>query len=419
MSVYKKIIIVNVFGRTNAGDAALIESLVNSLQAVFGKDIKMAGLAVFDELEKTHLPEIEWYQRIGASQRERLITKYIFSIFYIAVSFFYALMTRLGCRYQKMLILLPKKQRESIHVMEESDIVISCPGGYFGDWNKSFLLNAYQLLIALLLNKPFILAPQTIGPISGYIPKNFLAYIFKNSKHIYVRETISANFLKSKLKISESKISLAQDMAFSHSKIDKKIARATIAELGIDPTKPFLGCSVVYWPFYRKDVQSMYEKKVAKFLALSRDLCSMPILIVNQVNTDIQSALRISALAGKNVIVDIKLRDLSVVKGMISMCKVFVGSRLHSSIFALNEYVPTYVLSYNYKAEGILNDIGISDRCINRASFNPDALSRKIKYDCDHFDDVSTYIKTLISAYKAKYPDFTTLLNNSLKEGSL
>ena len=47
--------------------------------------------------------------------------------------------------------------------------------------------------------------------------------------------------------------------------------------------------------------------------------------------------------------------------GIWSRCDMFIGTRMHSNIFALAGGVPTIAISYLHKTTGIMEDLGLSD----------------------------------------------------------
>jgi colanic acid/amylovoran biosynthesis protein len=48
-------------------------------------------------------------------------------------------------------------------------------------------------------------------------------------------------------------------------------------------------------------------------------------------------------------------------KGLISECDVFLGSRMHSNIAALSTNVPTVAIGYSHKTTGIMRSLGMSE----------------------------------------------------------
>jgi colanic acid/amylovoran biosynthesis protein len=52
-------------------------------------------------------------------------------------------------------------------------------------------------------------------------------------------------------------------------------------------------------------------------------------------------------------------------KGIISRCDVFMGSRMHSNIAALSSCVPTLAIGYSHKTSGIMSLFGVREYVLN------------------------------------------------------
>lgn len=62
----------------------------------------------------------------------------------------------------------------------------------------------------------------------------------------------------------------------------------------------------------------------------------------------------------------------------IASVSVFMGSRMHSCIFALVSGVPTVGLSYQPKFEALFSQLGMSDRCFPITNFNPRDVATRL-----------------------------------------
>ena len=92
-----------------------------------------------------------------------------------------------------------------------------------------------------------------------------------------------------------------------------------------------------------------------------------PIYLFNQVRTDLPVCRRIAEMAGCDVFVDFEDRGPHEMRTIIANANFMVASRFHSCIFALLEGVPVLAISYNYKTEGIMDMLEMSD-CVRDIS---------------------------------------------------
>jgi polysaccharide pyruvyl transferase WcaK-like protein len=68
--------------------------------------------------------------------------------------------------------------------------------------------------------------------------------------------------------------------------------------------------------------------------------------------------------------------NLSALKDDISTCNVFVGTRFHSVLLAVQAGVPTIGLSYEQKTVNFMNDAGIGDYALDIGTIKNEDISR-------------------------------------------
>jgi colanic acid/amylovoran biosynthesis protein len=124
----RKIVIFNVFGHLNMGDAMLLEALVDLLRETF-PEATIEGLAFDLKSQEQWMPDIRWHQRIatktGSSRLRGTIVQ--------AISLPVALAIALSRHFAFLRFLLPARQRQGLDALAEADLAISCPGGYLED----------------------------------------------------------------------------------------------------------------------------------------------------------------------------------------------------------------------------------------------------------------------------------------------
>jgi colanic acid/amylovoran biosynthesis protein len=409
----KRILIANVFGALNRGDAALIEMLVNDVMEVFGPETLISGIAFEPEVEERHLPNVTWHERIGKVAVRNLAVRRILNV---ALQCCTALYVLLGCP-RGIWFPLPRKQRSAIQAIVDADLVISCAGGYLEDSNPSLLAASVQLLIATYYRRPLVMAPQSIGPIRASIIKRFVAAALRGAQLICVREEISEDFVLKDLRIAKSKVRHVPDLALYHDTVDMPGGRAALNELGLDDGA-MIGCSVVSWTFPghpdRQAAREDYNERLAMLLRMLWERYHRRILVFNQVSDDLPVARTIQKLAGDFVVVDTVDRTVPVIRGMICHMDYFVASRFHSCIFALKGSVPTSAFAYLPKSTGIMRALGLEERVYDIASFNPEQVLERIACDLEDPDGVRRSVREGIENYLGGYPTFRSLLRETL-----
>ena len=70
--------------------------------------------------------------------------------------------------------------------------------------------------------------------------------------------------------------------------------------------------------------------------------------------------------------------DQSEIKGIISMCDFFVGSRMHACIAALSQAIPMVGVAYSRKFEGVFGSIRVRETVVDARKVDLDKAIRNI-----------------------------------------
>ena len=131
----------------------------------------------------------------------------------------------------------------------------------------------------------------------------------------------------------------------------------------IPDIKPVIGLSIIDWNFPSSTNPQALKKRylnelaiIVKRVAAVGGVC----VCVNQVSWDLHIASQLKELVPRgSLIIDEGEHTASSLRKMISGFSSFVGSRLHSCIFALLEDIPVIALAYLPKTVGIFGDLGL------------------------------------------------------------
>ena len=92
----------------------------------------------------------------------------------------------------------------------------------------------------------------------------------------------------------------------------------------------------------------------------------------------------------------------TVLKGLISQCRFFVGARTHATIAAYSSCVPTLVAGYSVKAAGIARDLFETEAhyVVPVQSFSaPEDLTRAFQWITEHEKEMRDHLKRVIPPY--------------------
>lgn len=253
--------------------------------------------------------------------------------------------------------------------IKNSDIVLSCGGGFLYSYNRflpeaGFLIHCIALFFATRNNKNVILCPQSFGPFRSSFARFLARFSIKKARKIFAREPISFDILKD---MELNNIALAMDLGFylKTGKEDKCWAEAQLK----DTRGMKAAVTVRKW---RLD-----ESKNPRFLngvaAAIETLIShdFTVYIVPQVigpiteadDRDISHELLARFIDNKGVRYqpDLEMATPTQIKAFYGMMDLVIGTRMHSTIFALSEGVPAISISYQPKTIGVFQLIGKAD----------------------------------------------------------
>lgn len=362
------VVIYNIFGSRNTGDAALIACMIKILNSL-GLENNSISLLCMDPVDESHFHDQDHAFSSRICNRKDYSSLFWFGISLLS-GYFYALT---GLLRSIFVLTLPKAHRQSIALLSHSKLSISCPGGYLEDSNNSYYVNILQILLASRISKHTILAPQSIGPINSKLGRFLLSLALRRSDSIFIRETSSRSFVSNLWpRVPVGKYSLSGDLALMLRRGSQRKYNSSSL-----PDNFAWGLTVVDWNFPNMPNPNRLRNEYITALIETSEyifsLCGVPGIILNQVDAD--SGFAKSILCKTNTLVfDETLYSYSDMISRISDFDFFIGSRFHSCIFAICNSVPFLSISYLPKSTGILDQLKLSDLSIDINSCKPNLL---------------------------------------------
>ena len=303
----------------------------------------------------------------------------------------------------------------------EADMAASIAGGdSFSDiygLERFFYVALPQVLI-LLMGKPLVQLPQTIGPFASRLPRSVAAAILRRSSIIYSRdypgllETRAMVGLKGK----NERIRFCYDMGFVLDPV--KPAEASIETDGPDLDRSLwagASCTVglnvsglLYMGGYTRGnmfgLKADYRELVGEIIEFLIDRKKAAVVLVPHVfggpeHTESDSVVcgriysELKPRYGKRLSLLSGTYDQGEIKHMIGACDFFIGSRMHACIAALSQCIPAVPIAYSRKFIGVMESIGVesyvADPCtlesgaildiIDKAFENRAAIAEKLR----------------------------------------
>lgn len=261
--------------------------------------------------------------------------------------------------------------------IQNADIIGSLAGGdSFSDIYgiRRFFYVALPQLLVLLLDKPLILLPQTIGPFNGSVARTVAGFILRRADRVYARDMESLDEVRPLLKRKQSKAGFAYDMAFLLEPVPPiKLPKWSMSRGNKTPLVGLNVSGLLFGGGYTKNnmfgLKSDYKDLIQQIIEYFIVQKGARVVLVPHV---FGSASSLESDTGANAAVCREFGNrypgkLEVVseehnqhemKYLIGKCDFFLGSRMHACIAALSQGVPAVGLAYSKKFLGVLSTVG-------------------------------------------------------------
>lgn len=237
-------------------------------------------------------------------------------------------------------------------------------------------------LLALLLGKPLVLLPQTIGPFKTFYGTALARLILKRARAVFTREPRAVPLVRALVGRKQVRVAFSHDMAFA---LEGHICEDRVPPWleRRDRTLPLIGLNIsglLYIGGYSGS--NMFRLK-CDYRELMLDLVShlvseyeACIMLVPHVLTagesgesDLAASRRLCSQANSLVRNHLYLLDSDYdhyeTKALIGRCDYFVGARMHACIAALSQGVPATGLAYSSKFSGVYDSIGMRQLAVD------------------------------------------------------
>jgi colanic acid/amylovoran biosynthesis protein len=385
------ILIINIHSSTNAGDAALTLQTIACLQASFpgcSLTLAMDDPASHMGSERTIASIMHWLKstRGGSSSTWNKRNLLIFLPASMISLTMYLLWKR------RVFPFMTPAQRETINAFFEADIAVSKPGGFIytgSGLGMPFLLTLYTIAFAVLSGKPHYMLPQSIGPVVRGWQRRLARWALNRTRITMLREPISLREVQS-LPVDPQRYTEVADLAFAYPPATRDAAKAWLCGHGADveAAHPLIGVTALNWGAQENtfELQQRYEAALAEALSAFAQKTGARYVFFPQVTgptieqDDRVVARRVAGnMRGAKVTLIEEQAAPDVMKAAFGLMNLFVGTRMHSNIFALSGGVPVVAIGYLHKTRGIMQMMGLEDCVIDIDNINAGVLQTLIE----------------------------------------
>ena len=390
-----KIVITNAYTWHNKGDAGILLATIDVLKKVY-KDPEFSILSFAPDIDKIKYSSDKSIKEVESNILNPHPYKHtkFGRILAIGKLFFKMLQTQLGIKLFKKSTI---KKNRNLELLDEADIIVVCGGGFLGGKKLDSLMHIYQIYVNTLFKKPVYVMGNSIEPIANKVVKKYTEGVLSRVDYIFAREKITEEYLKNIL--PDNKYCRIPDMAFSLE--DKQYEFDYMNDLKKD-NEIVIGITVRNWNFPnvkdKKKAKENYLKAVSDAMDIIIEKYKAVFVFVPQVivefGDDTETAKEIKKIMKNSNKFVIRNDDYSPyeIKAMASKCDYFIGTRMHSNIFATSMKIPTTAIAYEKKTNGIMETVNMSDYVVEIDTITKEELVSTIEKMIDNEEKI---IKTL------------------------
>ena len=323
---------------------------------------------------------------------------------------------------------LDNQGREYVNLCREANILVFCGGGSPGGYGVTnlFLHAAMPILMAKRLHKPVCLSGLTIELPKRKLDRLLTRFILKQVDLISLREMLSVNSLE-KLGVQTKRVVTA-DWAFLLDNTSSEPVSTPLENLGVpDNDSLLIGMNLRDQGSGDSDgktrVGSAYATTLTKAITEILEQTEAVIVVVSMnVPSDLKFANLIYEQLPNSLQTRVILADNSYspeqIKSIISAMDIFIGTRLHPTLFALSSQVPSIAIHHLIKVKGLMKLFGLEKYFLEVDSLTPQSLNDKVQELIVNQEDIRQEISNkLPSVEKAVYKNIEMLESLLIENG--
>ncbi|MBX7213727.1 MAG: polysaccharide pyruvyl transferase family protein [Thermoflexales bacterium] len=267
-------------------------------------------------------------------------------------------------------------QMALIDVIARARLIFACPGGYlYGRAGAgAFLGMLLPFVVARLFGKPTIYLSQSIGPCRSGWQRWMLRWILRDAGLIMTRERKSESFVYELLGGDCPRMIRTPDLGFGFRGASQEVGEAYLRAHGVRPPGESrrIGLTVIEHGVQvgRENCQAQYEEALwsaidaySAVAGIPIDLILLPQCAGPSPGEDDRNVFRRildthPASSQINIIFLTDQPSLNTLWSCYGNLDLLVATRMHSAIFAYCQGTPIIPLSYLYKMDGVMEDIG-------------------------------------------------------------
>jgi polysaccharide pyruvyl transferase WcaK-like protein len=219
---------------------------------------------------------------------------------------------------------------------------------------RRFLVLSLSKLLAVILGKPLVLSPQTIGPFIGRASRALSQFLIRRADRVFARDELSLAYLKRHG--LDDNADVATDVAFRLPFERRSFEPSGVVRVGINVS------GLLYDQGPRFDLvveyRALVQRLIERFLAMPGIEVHLIAHVFSQAADDDHAIVRRLHARHPGTVLAPRFSGPSEAKGYIGGLDFFTGSRMHACIGAFSTGVPVVPMAYSRKFTGLFHSLG-------------------------------------------------------------
>jgi len=407
-----RILLTGISDSLNNGGMAMAISAANTLKKII-PDAEFSILSSHFDIDRRRyapygIKVIERTWRGSKIKAKKRLTRIIILASLALITLF---------NFVLMRIIKSKKNKlytKSIGEFFASDIIIDINGDSLTE-DYGFPMGAlFEILLGIITGNPVVIYAQSIGPFKSKMTKFSAKFVFNRVSLITVREEITYKYMR-ELGI-KTPVYLTAESAFLLEPASNESINRILSEEGIRLNeKPLIGISPsrIIYRYGFPDCEHPTEK----YRGYIRIMAKITDYIIDKLNATVIFIPHVIAsdnddrVVSKDIYMSVRNKHkvkiityectADELKGLIGICDLFIGCRMHATIASTSMLVPTIAIAYSSKTHGIIGKmLGQEELVIDIRKLKSDELlselKSKINYAYENRDSIRNNLREKI-----------------------
>ncbi len=295
-------------------------------------------------------------------------------------------------------LIISKDNNKTTCAIMNADLTCDITGGdSFSDiYGMKRLVMGYLLKrICQITGKPFIMLPQTYGPFNSERSKTLAKKVLQQADNIYSRDKEGLEVIEELIGKSDKTI-LCPDVAFTLELRECVLPKGFPAE-----AKHIIGLNISgllfnggYTGKNEFGLVCNYKELIKEIIDYFAALSEVHVMLVPHVvpkafsvENDLDACQELYQSLSEQLKSKVFIAkpetdnfyDQCEIKYLIGKCSFFMGSRMHATIAAISQHVPTVGLAYSKKFIGVYETVGIEECVADLRKLNNQKVLESVK----------------------------------------